>query len=88
MRGRGSIRPANISSIEKDEALAKSVVPDLEEAVNKLVKANAALHEAIRILSEIHPSLVILADKLPIVNGEHPYLQIRKVSRLYDRSRC
>jgi len=88
MYGRRSIKPANISCIEEDEAVAKSVAPDLEQAVNKLVKANVALYEATRVLSEIHPNLIILANKLPIVNGEHPYLQIRKVSHLYDRFRC
>jgi len=82
------LKPANISSIEKDEALAKSVVPDLEGAVNKLVKAEVSLREAIQVLSEVRPNLITMANKLPIVNGEHPYLRIRKVSHVYDRFRC
>ena len=63
MRGRGIIKPANISSIEKDEASGKSAAPDMEEAVNKLVKAEVALREATHVLIEIHPNLTILANK-------------------------
>ncbi len=76
------MKPANISSIEKDEALAKSVVPDLEGAVNKLVKAEVSLREAIQVLNELRHNLITMANKPSIVNGEHPYLRIRTVPHL------
>lgn len=63
MVGRRSTEPANISSIEKDEASGKSAAPDMEGAVNKLVKAEVALREATQVLSEIHLNLIILANK-------------------------
>jgi len=63
-------------------------VPDLKKAGYKVVKANTALHKAIRVLSETYPDLIILANKLPMVNREHPYPRILRASYLYKWFRC
>ena len=63
MCGRGIIKSANISSIKKGEASGKRAAPDMEGAVNKLVKAEVALREATQVLSGIYLNLIILANK-------------------------
>ena len=77
-----------MSFIKKGETLVDMETPDLEKAGYKLTKANAALAEAIRVLGETYPALITLANKLPLVNKEHPYLRIRHASYLYKWSRC
>lgn len=88
MCGRWRIKPVNISFIKKGEALAEKGAPDLEKAGYKAAKANAVLHKAIKVLSETYPDLIIIANKLPMVNREHPYSRIRRASYLYKWFRC
>jgi len=68
--------------------MADKDAADLEKAGYKLTEANAALTEAIRVLGETYPALITLANKLPSVNKDHPYLRIRQASYLYKLSRC
>jgi len=86
--GRWSIKRANISFIKKGGTLADKEAPDLEKAGYKVAEAHAALNKAIWVLGETYPALITLANKLPLVNKEHPYLRIRQAYYLYKWFRC
>jgi len=72
------IKVADILTTDKIEALDKKAFPNLREASYKLVRAITTLDKAIKGLIEQYPDLGILADKLPMVNGQHPYARIRQ----------
>ena len=75
---RRGVKLAGTASIKNDKVLARNGSANLEEAAYKLLNANVALRGAIRTLCERYPELVVLANNLPITNGEHPYLRIKK----------
>ena len=72
------IKVADIFTTDKIGALGEKAFPNLQEASYKLVSASTALDKAIKGLIEQYPDLGILADKLPLVNGQHPYVRIRQ----------
>lgn len=72
------IKVADILTTDKIEALEEKAFPNLREASYKLVRASSTLDKAIKSLIEQYPDLGILADKLPMVNRQHPYVRIRQ----------
>ena len=73
----------NIPTSDEAEASGIKVSHDLEKAIYKFERASTALDKNMRVLIENYPQFVILANKLPRLNGQHPYLRIRKVAYLY-----
>jgi len=75
------IRPACILLIENDEALRARIATTLERAGFEVTAASDAL-EGLKRLYESHADLVIMAQELPMVDGEEPCLRIRQASCL------
>ncbi len=73
----------HIPDIDTVEDPGKRLSADLEDAGYKLIRASAALDKSIQVLIKNYPDLVILANRLPMVNGEHPYLRIKQAADLY-----
>ena len=76
------MKSTHIPTIDTVEELGKRVSADLEDAGYKLVRASSALDKAVQVLIENYPDLVILADKIPMMDGQHPYLRIMKAAYL------
>jgi CheY-like chemotaxis protein len=64
------------------EGSGRRLSADLEDAGYKLLRASAALDNAMQVLIKNYPDLVILANQLPMVNGQHPYLRIEQAANL------
>ena len=63
------------------------VLTDLENASNRLSRASNSLDKAIQILIENYPELDTLLKRLPVKNGQHPYLQIILAAYQYRQLR-
>ena len=81
--GGAIIKTPYIPAIDRIEAVGRNLTLDLEESGHKLVRASTDLNKAMRALIKNYPNLVTLADKLPTVNRQHPYLRIQRVAYLY-----
>ena len=79
------MKSTHILVLDKAETSGRKVSPDLEDAGSKLMRASTALDKAIQILIKDYPKLAILANKLPMLNGQHPYLRIKQAAYLYKR---
>ena len=77
------IKSTRILAIDRIEALGKRLTLDLEESGHRLVRASTDLDKAMQVLIENYPDFVILANKLPMVNRQHPYLRIRQAAYLH-----
>lgn len=67
--------------IEDDEIIAGRVSAFLEEAGYEVIRAVDAT-AGLAMLYEKRPDLVIMADSLPVLNGEDPCLRLRQASYL------
>ena len=75
-----SSRPLDLDNVEY---LGEGAFVDLEDAGSKLMKASNALDKAVQVLIETYPDVAILANKLPMMKGQHPYWQIKQAAYLY-----
>ena len=72
-----------IPAIDIVEDSGKMLSVDFEDAGYKLIRASATLDKAMQVLIKNYPDLVILANKLPMMDGQHPYLRIKQAVNLY-----
>jgi two-component system response regulator MprA len=75
------VKQPRILVIEQDPVLTASIVSALEEAGFSVTTANDVV-EGLRKVYENYADLAILANGLPLVDGEEPVLYFRQTSYL------
>ena len=75
------MKQAKIILIEPDEALKVGIKAALEGAGFSVITAGNVL-EGLKNAHESYPDLAIMANELPLVNGEEPVLYLRQTSYL------
>jgi len=78
------LKSSYIPPVDESEAFGMKISPDLEYACFKFRQASNALDKTMRVLIKNYPHLVILANKLPVADGQNPYLGIRQAAYLYQ----
>jgi DNA-binding response OmpR family regulator len=63
--------------IELDQGLARELTVALEEAGYTVVRADDT-RDGLRQLYQAYPDLIILKREHPMVNGEDPYMRVRR----------
>ena len=76
------MKSTHIFAVNKAETLGKNLSYDLEHAHFELTRASIALDKAIHVLIKSYPNLFILANRLPMLKGQHPYLRIKRAAKV------
>ena len=69
--------------LDNFEFLGEAAFVDLKYAGSKLDRACNVLDKIVQVLIETYPDVAILANKVPMMKGQHPYWPIRQAAYLY-----
>ena len=78
-----TVKSSRTLDLDNVEYLGEGAFADLEYAGSKLVKASNVLDKAVQVLIETCPDVAILANRMPMMRGQHPYWRIKQAAYLY-----
>ena len=78
-----TVKSSRTLDLDNVEYLGEGAFADLEYASSKLVRASNMLDKTVQVLIETYPDVAILANKLPMMKGQHPYWRIKQAAYLY-----